>query len=158
MLVVADEAALGVGGKRGLARAGEAEEDGHVAGFADVRRAVHRHHAALREQVVEDRKHALLRLAGVGGSADEDEALAEVHEDERVGARAVGGGVGLEAREVDDGELGLVILALRLLGADEHGARKQRVPGQLVDDAHGQAVARVGPGEGVLHEEFTGRG
>ncbi len=48
VLVVADEPALGVGGKRGLAGARQPEEQRHVAGRADVGGTVHRQHAALR--------------------------------------------------------------------------------------------------------------
>src|SRR4051794_19273971 len=44
-LVVADQRAVRIGRQRGLAGAGEAEEQRAVAVLADVRRAMHRHHA-----------------------------------------------------------------------------------------------------------------
>ena len=56
---------------------------------ADVRRAVHRQHALQRQRVVEDGEDRLLDLAGVVRAADEHELLAEVDEDEDLGARAV---------------------------------------------------------------------
>src|SRR5207248_9917774 len=78
-------------------------------------------HPALREQIVQDREDGLLRLARVRSAADEDEALLEVHEDEGGRARAVRGGVGSEAWEVDDGELGRVVFGPRVV-VDEHRA------------------------------------
>ncbi len=48
MLVVADQHAIGRCGERRLAGAGEAEEDRRIAVGADVRGAMHRHHATAR--------------------------------------------------------------------------------------------------------------
>src|SRR4051812_25042892 len=67
MLVVANQPPLGVCAQGCLARARKPEEDCNVARVAYVRRAVHRHHAALRQKVVENRKYRLLRLARVTG-------------------------------------------------------------------------------------------
>jgi hypothetical protein len=56
---------LGVGRERGLSRAAEAEEPRRGAGlFVRRGRAVHREHAALRREVVRNRKDAFLHLAG----------------------------------------------------------------------------------------------
>src|SRR3546814_13403281 len=52
----------------GLAGAREAEEDRGVACWAYVRRAVHREHVAIRQQVVENREHRLLDLARIDGA------------------------------------------------------------------------------------------
>ncbi len=45
MLIVANQLAVGVGRQRGLARAGQAEEQGDVAVLADIGAAMHGHHA-----------------------------------------------------------------------------------------------------------------
>ena len=44
-------------------------------------------------------------------------------------AHAVALGIGLEARQVDDGELGQEVGKLGALGADQQLADEQRVPG-----------------------------
>ena len=79
VLVVADQPASGIGGQRGLAGAGETEEEGRVAVRTDVRRAVHRHHRLQREEIVQDREDRFLDLAGVARVADDAELLGEVH-------------------------------------------------------------------------------
>ena len=38
---------------------------------------------------------------------------------------------------------------------DEHIARKQAVPGSLGDDAGGQAILRVSPGETILYKKVA---
>ena len=155
VLVVADEAPLRVARERGLAGAGEAEEQRRVALGADVRRAVHRQHALARQHVVEDREDRLLDFAGVVGAADQHQLLAEVHEDEDVGPRAVLGRIGLEERRVDDRELGAMLGPLcRVVLGQEHVAGEQVVPGKLVDDADRQLVDRIGAGPRIQHEEL----
>src|SRR5207244_12368851 len=61
-LVIPDEGSLRVGGERRLPRARQAEEQRDIACPAEVGGAVHREHAALGQQVVEDGKHRLLHL------------------------------------------------------------------------------------------------
>src|SRR5262249_33299720 len=74
VLVVADQPAFGIGGQRGLARAGEAEEERGLAGGAQVGRAVHREDALLRQEEIEDRKDRFLDLTGVASAADQNDA------------------------------------------------------------------------------------
>jgi hypothetical protein len=62
---------------------------------------------SLRQQVIHDRERALLRFAGVGRAANQNEPLAEVHQDERWRAGAVALRICLKAREVNDRKLGL---------------------------------------------------
>ena len=57
MLVVADQDAAGVGAERRLAGARQAEEHRGRTVVAHVRRAVHRHHALWREQIIEEAEH-----------------------------------------------------------------------------------------------------
>ena len=104
-LVVADQGAVRIGRERGLAGAGEAEEQRAVAVLADVGRAVHRHHALRRQIEVQRGEHRLLHLARVGRAADQHDLAGEIDRDHRVGAfaAAVTLGVRLERRHVDDG-------------------------------------------------------
>jgi hypothetical protein len=84
VLVVADEGAVGIGGERGLARAGEAEEERDVGGVAlgDVAGAVHGEDALLGHVEVHGVEDALLHLAGVLGAEDHDDLAGEALGDE----------------------------------------------------------------------------
>ena len=156
MLVVADQVALGVGGKRRLAGARESKENCHIAAGADVGRAVHGEHALQRQQEIQDRKDGLLDFSGVVGAANDGQPFPEIDNDERFRTRAVHHGRGLKRGRRDHGEFGHVppqrILTPNL---QEHGARKQTVPRLLRDDADGEGVLRVGPGVAVLHENIA---
>ena len=154
MLVVADQAAVRVRGQRRLAGAGEAEEERRVAAGADVGRAVHRHDAPGRQQVVHHREDRFLDLAGIAGAADQHGAAGEVEQDERAGIRAVARGIGGHRRNVDDRELRLVPAgrgAGRLF--EEHRPGEEAVPGPLGHDANRQPVVGIRAGEAVLHVE-----
>ncbi len=153
MLVVADQGAAGVGRERGLAGAREAEEDRGVAVRADIGRAVHRHHAGRRQDVVEDREDRLLHLAGIFGAADQDQFLGEVDADHRFRTDAVLGRIGLEARQVDDRIFRQEGFQLGQFGAHQQGADEQAVPGELGNDAHVDAVRRLRAAEQILHEQ-----
>ena len=119
VLVVADQRAVGIGGERGLAGAGEAEEQRNVAVLADIGGAMHRHHALRRQIEIERGEHRLLHLAGVGGIADQDDLPGEVDGDDGFGAHAVALGVGLEARQVDDRQVRDEACKRGALGADQ---------------------------------------
>ena len=151
VLVVADEAALGVGGKRRLAGAGESEEERHVARGAHVGGAVHGEDAAIGQQVVEDGEGGLLHFAGVAGAADQHDALLEIDDDAGFRVGAVLGGAGLEIGREEDGELRRVIAGFLRVGPDKKLAREEIVPGELADHADGHAVFRVGADEAILH-------
>ena len=72
VFVVADEPAFRVGGKRGLARAGEAEEHGRMFLLrVGGGRAVHGEQTLLRHEVVHDGEDTLLHFAGVFGAEDD---------------------------------------------------------------------------------------
>ena len=77
VLVVADELARRIGGKRRLAGAGEPEEDRDVLPvLRDVRGAVHRRDALERQPVVHHGEDRLLDLAAVERAADDHLAAA----------------------------------------------------------------------------------
>ena len=151
VLVVADERAVRVGGKRRLAGARQAEEDRDGAVLPDVGGAVHREHVAQRHQVVHHGEHGLLDLARVARAADQDDLAREVHHDERRGVRVVARGIGVEQRRVDHRELRRERFVL-IRRVDEEVAREQVVPRVLGHDAHRQAVARIGADVAVQRE------
>ncbi len=153
MLIVADQVALRVSGKCGLAGAGEAEEDGYVALRADVGRAVHGEHALQRQEEIEHGEDGLLDFTGVARASDDGEPLTEIEDDERLRARAINQRRSKEAGHGDDGELGDVFLERILVpNLQKHGAREEAVPGFFRDNADGQAVLGVSARTTILHE------
>ena len=154
MLIVADESAVGIGGQRRLAGARQTEEECGVPVLADVRGAVHREHALLREEVVHHGEHRLLELAGVACAADEDHALREVQHDERAGARAVRRRVGLELRRVQDAEVRREGREFGELRTDEHVAHEVRMPRVGRDIPARETVCRIGAAIEILDEEL----
>ena len=112
MLVIANQAATGIGGECSFSRAGKSEEQRGNAIGADVRRAVHGKHVALGKHEVHHTKDGLLHFAGIFRAADERQLLAEVHQDENFAVGAVAFRIGLEAGRANDGEFGLVGLEL----------------------------------------------
>src|ERR1039457_5849568 len=156
VLVVADQAARGVGRKRRLAGAGEAEEQRHVSIGTDVGGAVHGQDVFPRKQEIEDGEDGLLDFAAVAGAADDGQALREVDDDEGLRARAVNHGRRQEGRRADHGELRHVPLeGLGAANLHEHVAREETVPGLFRDDPDGHAVVRVGGGVAILHEHVA---
>ena len=154
MLVIADQAAAGIGGERRLAGAGKSEEQrGHAIG-ADVGRAVHGKHVALGQQEVHHAEDGLLHFAGIFRAADEHQLLAEVDQHEDFGVGAVALGIGLEAGRADDGELGLVGLQLFRGRANKQLPHKKVVPGVFVDHLDGQRVLRIGAAKQVLDKKL----
>ena len=155
VLVVADERALGIGGQRGLAGSGEAEEQRGVARFADVRGAVHREHALLRHVVVHDGEHRLLELTGVARARDEDHPLREVEHDGRARARAVLCRIGLELRRVEHREVRIERRQLGGFRTNEHVPHERHLPRVRRDVADGEAVLGIGAAVEVLHEQLV---
>ena len=129
VLVVADQAARGIGRERRLAGPGEAEEDGDVA--RRRRRSPSSASASTpssgRRSFI-TREDRLLDLAGVVRAADQDLASASGAGRRRCPVRVPSVvGVGLDVRRVQDERLRLE--ARELLGGrlDEHRLREQRV-------------------------------
>ena len=154
VLVVTDESALRISGERGLAGARQAEEDSRVTVLADVGRAMHRHDALRRQQVVEEGEDGLLHLAGIGRAADEHDHARQVAGNDRFGAAAVTGRIGLEVRQIDDGHLRHEGGQLFRLRADQQVADKQRVPGKLGIDTHGKTIGCLGAAVEILREQI----
>ena len=159
MLVVADELALGIGRKGGLARTRQTEEDGRLALLVGVGRAVHRSDALERQQVIHVGEHALLHLAAVPGVDDHLHLLGEVEDHGRLGVETqflVVLHLGL--RSVEHHEVGLaVLLQLGVGRTDEHVLHEVSLPGHLHDEADLQTRVLVGTAEGVDHVELLAR-
>ena len=153
MLVVTDEDAVRIGRQRGLAGAGETEEQRDVAVVADICRAVHRHHALRRQIEVQRGEDRFLHFAGIGRVADQDDLLREVDRDDRVRAHAMALGIGLERGQVDDREFGDEISKLRSHRTDQQLTNEQRMPGQLGVDAGLYPVFRIGAAVEILSEQ-----
>ena len=150
MFIIADQRARSVCRERGLAGARQAEEDRRIVLAGRIDRAVHRHHALVWQQVVKDREDRFLGLASIGRPANEDDAFREVDGNHRLGARAVPGRIGAEARAVDDGEIGAEgFRFVRGWNAQEM-ADKQRVPGVFGDNGHRHAVVKIRAAKEVL--------
>jgi hypothetical protein len=119
MFVIADQRAVGRGGERGLAGAGQAEEHGGVDRVAGgvVRRAMHRHHALGGQEVVQDGEDRLLVFPRIGGVGDQHGLFVEVQHDGGFGAAAMAGRIGLERRAVDHRPFGGEAVQLGPFGA-----------------------------------------
>ncbi len=152
-LVVADQRALRVGRERGLAGAGEAEEDRAVAVGADIGRAMHRHHALFGQIVVQRGEDRLLHLAGIIRPADQDDLAGEIDRDNVLRTHAVTFGIGAEARQVDDGQLRHEARELRGFRADQKRADEQRMPGEFGEDAGLDPMRRIGAAIEILREQ-----
>ena len=155
VLVVADQRAAGVGRQRRLAGARQAEEHRRVAFRPDVGGAMHGHDAGRRQQIIEQAEDGLLHLAAVARAADEDELVGEGHRDHRLAAAAVARGIGAEAGQIDDRVVGGEAGELALVGADQHRADEEVVPGEFVDDAHVDAMRRLRTAEQILDEQVV---
>ena len=153
MLVIADQRALRVGGKRGLAGPGQAEEDRGVAVGADIGRAVHRHYAALGQIIIQRGEYALLHLAGVVRPADQHDLAREIDRDHVLGTHAVAFGIGAEARQIDHGQFGHEAREVGRIGADQQGADEEGMPGKLGEDAGLDAEGRIGAAIKILREQ-----
>src|SRR6266700_1455837 len=82
VFVVADEPALGVRRKSGLARSGKTKVQSSHTVASNVGGAVHGKNITLRQKKVHHREDGLLHLASVSASADQHQLAAEIHGDE----------------------------------------------------------------------------
>ena len=152
VLVVADQQPRRVGGKRGLPRSREPEEDRHVLPvLRDVCRAVHGQDALEGEPVVQHREDRLLDLAGIERAADHELGARRMQHDERPGTRPVHRRVGFDLGRVQHQRVGPEVRQLGFGGIDEERLGKERVIRTIGDDANGDPVLRVCAGKRVDH-------
>ena len=155
VLIVSNQLAFQVGGQGSLARAGQAEEQRHVALMAGVGGTVHGKDSLQRHQVIHHGEDGLLHLPGVVRSSNESGLGFEIQRDERFRFRAVGRGLGVAIGRGDDGELRFVAVEFTRRGPAEKLMNKQRMPGQLADDADRQTMRGVSAGESIKHKNFA---
>ena len=153
-LVVTDQLAAGVGRERGLAGAGEAEQDRAVALLADVGRAVHGETPFLRQQIVADGEDGLLVDAAVVGTAgDHAELVAHVDDDGDLAAAAVTLRLADEAGHVEHGPAAGVDILHTLEVLREHVVDEGGMGGVFAHEAVGHGEVRIAAHEDVLHVE-----
>ena len=158
VLVVADEIPVGVGGERGLAGAGEAEEDRDVRGILaiDVGRTMHREDAHVRQVVVHRVEDRLLHLARVAGADDDDLPLLEALDDRETVLDAVlRGVVDLQVAGVVDDPVRLEAFAVHGVGVDEQRRGEERVPRLLRHDRDLQSIVGIRVGVPVEPVELA---
>ena len=155
VLVVADEETLGVGGKGGLAGAGQAEEDSGVLAFLiGVGGAVHGSNALERQIVVHHGEEALLHLAAVPGVKDDLLTAGDVEEDCGLGVKAeLFIVLNFRLGSVVADEIGLEVLKLLCRGNDEHILDKVCLPCDFDDEADRHAGILVGAAECIDDEK-----
>ena len=150
MLVVADEFPIGIGGQRGFARAGEAEEDGGVAAIADIGRTVHGELALLGQHEVHDREHGLLiHTAVVSRAEDETHPVLDVDDHGTVATGAVALGYALERRHVDEGPPGFGAVAVLADGFRKHDVAEVGVGCELADESVRLGEGRIPTAEDI---------
>ena len=156
VLVVAEQNSMRIGRQRGLAGAGQAEKQRALAFMADVSRAVHRHDALRRQVEIERGEYRFLDLTRVRTAADQHDLPREIDRHHGVGAfaPAVAFAVGLERRQIDDGQFGHELDEFGALGADQELMDEQRMPGQFSKDAGLDLVFRIGAAVEILREQF----
>ena len=160
VFIITNQCAVGIGRQRGLAGAGQAEEQRAVAVRPDIGRAMHRHDVFRRQIEVERGEHRLLHFAGVRRAADQHDLAGEIDRHHGVGAfaPAVPLGIGPERRQIDDREFGHEAGELGALGPDQQLPDEQRMPGVFGEDARLDPIFRIGAAVEILREEFLAFG
>lgn len=147
VLVITDEATVGVGGESGLASAGKTEEESNIAILALVGGGVEGEDVVLDGALVEhDGEDTLLHLTGVLGTEDDHLLLGEVDSDGGGRGHALSVTVGGERASVVDGVVGVEVLELLTGRADEHVAHEESMVGAGADNTDTDAVLLVPAG------------
>ena len=118
---------------------------------------MHRHHAQIRQKVVQDTENRFLDLAGIARTAHQNRLFLQIDQDGGLGVGVVGCGIGVERGYLQHGIIGLEILTLLGARHAEHVLCKEIVPSLLGDDANLELVGRISAGDQVLHEQFPAR-
>ncbi len=145
VFVITDELTVRIAGQSGFSRTRKAKENGGIAVFSDVGRAVHAEHAFLvGKNKIECGENTFLDFAGVSGTTDQHHFAGEIENGEIMLTSAVNGRVGFEAGRTDDGPVGVERGNLFIRGTKEQVVGKEVAPGQFGIHAHIQAVVRIG--------------
>ncbi len=119
---------------------------------------MHRHDAALRQQVIEDGEDRLLHFAGIGGAADQHQAARQIHGNDGFRPAIMTCRVGAEARQIDDGQARRECRQIGAVGTDQQVADEQIVPGQFAVKANGNPRGGIGAGVEILGVETAAAG
>src|SRR5437868_6834870 len=125
MLIIANEAALGIGRERGLAGAGEPEKKSGASVSSHIGGTVHGQDAPLRQEIIQKGEYGFLDLPGIMSARDDDQAALETQSDAGVAAGAVAIRVEEQVRSGEYRELGLECMALRRRGPYQEAMREQ---------------------------------
>ena len=144
VLIITDEVTAGVGGKGGLAGAGETEEESDLSVLALVGGGVEGEDVVLDGHFVEENgEDTLLHLTSVLGTEDDHFLLGEVDGHGGAGGHALGESVGGELASIVDDVVGGEVLKLLTRGPDEHVPHEEGVVGASADNAHSDPVLLV---------------
>ena len=157
VFVVADELTFGIGRKGGFAGTGQAEEDGGIAVFPYVGRAVHGSYPLQRQVVVHQGEYAFFHFSPVPCSADYLHFFGQVKNGESFGIQSqffvlsAGAGFG----SVKGYKIGFaVIFEFFFGGTDKHILYEVSLPGYFHDKTDFKTAGFVGAAESVYHIEF----
>ena len=154
MLVVADQVHGRISRQGGLAGTGQAEEQGGVAILTHIGRAVHWHDIFFGQQEILHGEHGFLHFAGIAHAGEQHLALGKVDNDHTVGIGTVPFRLAHEAGHVENAPL-LLAAGVVALGANEHVAAEQVLPGGLGRHPDRDIVIRVGADVQVGYEAVT---
>ena len=100
MLVIAKKCSFWICRERGFPRARKAKKHGDIARFPHVRRAVHRHHFLLRQNIVEISENGFFHFPSVFSATNQNNLACKITCNHRFTAAAMARGVCLERRHV----------------------------------------------------------
>jgi hypothetical protein len=104
-----------------------------------------------RHLVVENGEDTLLHLTSVLGTKDDHLLVGEVDGNGGGGGHTLGEAVGGERASVVDDIVGVEVVELLTLGADQHVAHEESVVGASADNANADAVALI-PAGVTIHD------
>ena len=154
MFIVADKAAVRVGGQRGLARTGQAEEQGHVPFRTFVAGAVHAQQALLGQQIVHHREDGFLQFTGIQTAADEHGLGIEVQDDEGLRICMVRCRISLHAGQGDDCKI--FLNGAGFITLDEQLVHKYTLPGLFVNEFHPDLILGISTSLHIVYVDLMG--
>ena len=134
VLIVTNEAALGIGRESGLAGSRETKEQRDIAVRTNVGRRVKRKDTSLGHIVVHDGEDALLHLSGVFGTEDDHLAVLEADSNRGLASNAFSKRVGRELASINDGEIWLTKALYLFFGrTNKHVVHEKSMVGTSTD-------------------------
>lgn len=147
VLIVTDKLTLGVGRQGGLSSTGQTEEDSDITVLTLVGRGVESEDVVLDGHLVEQNgEDTLLHLTSVLSTEDDHLLVGEVDGNGGGGGHTLSEAVGRERTSVVDDIVGVEVVKLLTLGADQHVAHEESVVGTSANNANADAVALIPTG------------